>query len=253
MGGQMALSTNEAPLFDGKNYSSWRENMKQYLKSRASEVWYSVVSKPWNLTTSKNISKFATQIRVKKNNEVALKILLNGLSDTVKASMGLCTSAKELWMKLEKMYQIKREVIEDIPIKDEKEDSAINKGKDSPQSSNCNNVDIEFSPASKEEDSDTIEENFVSIYPMEEVEEELSKIKHKVDWGFGEYNYDHDYSDYIYLYEYTKEFLEKNQKHILEIKEMLKDNEKVISEQDIQLEEKEEEIDKLKNEISQVK
>jgi uncharacterized protein YigA (DUF484 family) len=87
---------------------------------------------------------------------------------------------------------------------------------------------------------------------MEE-EEELSNIKQKVDWGFGEYNYDHDYSDYNYLYEYTKEFLEKNQKHILEIMEILKDNEKVIYEQDIQLEEKEEEIDKLKNEISQVK
>jgi hypothetical protein len=35
-----------------------------------------------------------------------------------------------------------------------------------------NNVDIESSPASKEEDSDTIKECSVSIYPMEEVEEE---------------------------------------------------------------------------------
>jgi len=34
MGGQMALSTNESPLFDGKYYSSWREGMKWYLKSR---------------------------------------------------------------------------------------------------------------------------------------------------------------------------------------------------------------------------
>jgi chromosome segregation ATPase len=39
----------------------------------------------------------------------------------------------------------------------------------------------------------------------------------------------------------------------LEIKEMLKDNEKIIYEQDNQLEEKEEEIEKLKKEISQVK
>jgi hypothetical protein len=35
-----------------------------------------------------------------------------------------------------------------------------------------NNVDIESSPARKEEDSDTIKECSVSIYPMEEVEEE---------------------------------------------------------------------------------
>jgi hypothetical protein len=33
----------------------------------------------------------------------------------------------------------------------------------------------------------------------------------------------------------------------MEIKEMLKDNEKIVSEQNVQLEEKEEEIEKLKN------
>ena len=81
------------------------------------------------------------------------------------------------------MYQIKREDTKDIPIKDEEEDSTINKGKDSPQYFDCNNVDIKISPASKEEDLDTIEECFVSIYPMKEVEEELSKTKQKVDWS----------------------------------------------------------------------
>ena len=35
-----------------------------------------------------------------------------------------------------------------------------------------NNVDVESSPASKEEDSDRIEECSVSIYPMDEVGEE---------------------------------------------------------------------------------
>jgi hypothetical protein len=32
MGGQMVLSAIKAPLFDGTDYSSCRENMKQYLK-----------------------------------------------------------------------------------------------------------------------------------------------------------------------------------------------------------------------------
>ena len=168
MGGQMALSAIEAPLFDGTNYSSWRGNMKQYFKSKGSEVWNSVVSKPWDLTTSKNLSKIIVQRRARKNNEVALKIL-NGLSDTFKASIGLCTFAKDLWLKLEKMYQIKSKYIEDIPIKDEDEDSTINKSKDSPQYFDCNRSDIESSSASKE-DSDTIIECSVSIYPMEEEE-----------------------------------------------------------------------------------
>jgi Zn-finger protein len=116
------------------------------------------------------------------------------------------------------MYQIKRE------------DSAINKGKESPQSSDCNNVDIEFSPASRKEDSNTITKCFVSIYPMEEEEEKLSKAKEKVDWSLFECLYDHNESDYSYLHDYTQEFLEKSQKHVLEIKDMLKDSKKIIYE-----------------------
>jgi hypothetical protein len=85
---------------------------------------------------------------------VALNILLNGLLDTVKASIGLCKSTKDLWLKLEEMYQTKRQDKKDLPIKDEEEESTINKGKDSPQYFDCNNVDIESSPASKEEDSE---------------------------------------------------------------------------------------------------
>jgi hypothetical protein len=42
----MDLSTIEAPLFDGTDYYSWRETMKQYLKSRGFEVWNLVVSIP---------------------------------------------------------------------------------------------------------------------------------------------------------------------------------------------------------------
>jgi hypothetical protein len=129
MGGQMALSAIESPLFDGTNYSSWRENMKKYLKSKGSKVWNSVVRNPWDLNKSNNLSKITLQRRARKKNEVALKILLNGLLDIVKASIGICTSSKDLWLKLEKMYQIKSEDTEDIPIKDEVEDSAINKGK----------------------------------------------------------------------------------------------------------------------------
>jgi hypothetical protein len=66
MGGHMAFSAIESPLFDGTNYSSWRENMKQYLKSKGSEFWNSVVSNPCDLTTSKNKSKVTVQRRARK-------------------------------------------------------------------------------------------------------------------------------------------------------------------------------------------
>jgi hypothetical protein len=204
MGGHMVVSSIEAPLFDGTYYSSWRENMKKFLKSKGFEVWNPVVSKPEDLTTSNNLSKITIQRRARKNNEVALKILLNGLSDTVKTRIVLCTSTKNLWLKLENMYQIKNEDTEDIPIKEEDEDSAINKVKESPQYFDCNSSDIESSSASKEEDSDTITECSVIIYPMEEEEEKLSKAKEKVDWSLYEYLYHHNESDYSYLHDYTQ-------------------------------------------------
>jgi hypothetical protein len=65
---------------------------------------------------------------------------------------------------------------------------------------------------------------------MEEEEEELSKAKEKVDWSFHEYFYHHNESYYSYLHNYTQEFLEKSQKHVMEIKKMLKDSEKIIYE-----------------------
>jgi len=43
----MDKQTNEVPLFDGTNYSQWRERMKRYLKSKGSGVWDII-------TTSKN-------------------------------------------------------------------------------------------------------------------------------------------------------------------------------------------------------
>jgi hypothetical protein len=81
---------------------------------------------------------------------------------------------------------------------------------------------------------------------MEELEEELSELKRKVEWGLFEYNYDHCYIEYSYLSYNTKKFLKKNQNHILKLKEMLKEQEES---KNTQLEEKEEEIKRLKNEI----
>jgi hypothetical protein len=103
MGGKIVISTNEAPLFDGTNYSSWRENMKRYMKSRGYGVLDSVVSKPWHLTTSKSKTKSTKEAR--KKNPVALKAIQDGLSYQVKEMMRNYKFAKELWLQLENSYQ----------------------------------------------------------------------------------------------------------------------------------------------------
>jgi hypothetical protein len=80
---------------------------------------------------------------------VALNTIFNGLSGSVKENIGQCTYAKDLWMKLEKVYQDKIQDTKDNPIKDVKQ---INEGKGSPKYSDCNNSecnDVECSPANK--------------------------------------------------------------------------------------------------------
>jgi DNA repair exonuclease SbcCD ATPase subunit len=45
------------------------------------------------------------------------------------------------------------------------------------------------------------EECYVNIYPMDEVEEELSKAKQKFDWSLYVYHFDHNDSDYSFLHD----------------------------------------------------
>jgi hypothetical protein len=67
----------------------------------------------------KNKSKFAAQREEKKNDALALKTILSGLSSPIKERMEQCTSTKDLWLKLEDTYQSNKEKkdIEDNSIK----------------------------------------------------------------------------------------------------------------------------------------
>jgi hypothetical protein len=117
----------------------------------------------------KNKSKFASKNEEKKNDALALKTIFNGLSSSIKESMGQCTSAKDLWLNLEKTYQGKKEYLEDNSIK-------INEGKESPKSSNFNNSkcdNVECFSTSEEENLEIVCVELDESYPMEEVEEEL--------------------------------------------------------------------------------
>jgi hypothetical protein len=60
---------------------------------------------------------------------------------------------------------------------------------------------------------------------MERIEENLLELQNKVEDGLYEYNNDHYYIYYSYLSDNTKNFLKKNQRHILKLREMLKEQE----------------------------
>jgi hypothetical protein len=66
-----------------------------------------------------------------------------------------------------------------------------------------------------------------------------------VEESLYEYSNDHYYIYYSYILDNTKKFLRRSQRHILKLKRMLKEQEESNK---TQLEEKEEEITRLKNE-----
>jgi hypothetical protein len=113
---------DEVPILDEENYSTWRIEMRVHLKTIGATIWKEAIRGSVSL---KNKSKYAAQREGKKNDALALKTILSGLSSPIQESMGQCTSTKDLWLKLEKTYQEKKEDVEDHSIK-------IIKGKESP-------------------------------------------------------------------------------------------------------------------------
>jgi hypothetical protein len=266
---------DEIPILDEEKYSTWRIDMIIHLKTMGATIWKATIGGSVPL---KNKSKYVAQREGKKNDALALKTILSGLSSPIKESMGQCTSAKDLWLKLEETYQSKKEKkdIEDNSIKThegkespktlgciisksddvgKKEDleDISNEGKESTQTLDCNNSkcdDVEFFSTSEEENLEVVWIKSIDFYPMEEVEEKLLELKEKVERGLYEYSNDHYYIDYSYLLNNTKKFLKKSQRHILKLKEMIKE---LKESSKTQLEEKEEDITRLNNEKEYMK
>jgi hypothetical protein len=265
---------DEIPILDEENYSTWRIEMRVYLKTMGATIWKAAIGGSVPL---KNKSKFAAQREGKKNDALALKTILSGLSSPIKESMGQCTSTKDLWLKLEETYQKKKEDVEDHSIKiikgkesltldcicddfkgkescddvGKKEDieDTSNEGKESPKTLDCIDSkcdDVEFF-SSEEDDLETVCVKFDDSYPMERIEENLLELQKEIEEGLYRYRSDHFYTHYNYLSDNTKKFLRRSQRYILMLKEMLKESNKT------QLEEKEEEITRLKNEKENVK
>ena len=97
---------DEIPTLDEENYSTWRIEMKVYLKTMGAAIWKATIG---GYVLLKNKSNFAAQREGKNNDALTLKIILSGLSSPIKEIMGQCTFAKDLWLNLEETYQSKEE------------------------------------------------------------------------------------------------------------------------------------------------
>ena len=93
-------SNDEVPVLDVTDYFGWRSKMKAYLKKFG--VWEIVVNPP---AQSNKKTKSAAQKDSMKVNTIALKFLMDGLSISIKESVGEHTSTKDLWFKMESEYK----------------------------------------------------------------------------------------------------------------------------------------------------
>ena len=86
---------DEVSILDEEDYSTWRIEMRLYLKTMGAAIWKATIG---GYVPLKNKSKFATQREGKNNDAFDLKTILSGPSIPIKESMGQCTSAKDLWL-----------------------------------------------------------------------------------------------------------------------------------------------------------
>ncbi len=86
------VTQHELPLLDGHNYSFWSYRMQKVLKTIGIDVWKSVTT---GYTAPKKV-KTMTQKDARKNNSMAMEIILEGLTDSIKKEIGNYFLAKEL-------------------------------------------------------------------------------------------------------------------------------------------------------------
>ena len=80
----------KAPLFNG-NFDIWVARMRNFLKNKGIEVWKLVITN----SMLEGESEYNTR---------AMKIILDGLPDSMKANLEKCSSAKGIWDKLHDLH-----------------------------------------------------------------------------------------------------------------------------------------------------
>jgi hypothetical protein len=93
---------NGIPQFDGQKYAFWSIRMKTYIQEQGFQVWKSIIDGYTAPTVPPTNDK---EVNLGENNFKAINVLLNGLSDTVFTKVAHCKYAKEIWDKLQNIYE----------------------------------------------------------------------------------------------------------------------------------------------------
>ncbi len=98
---QEGLTNTRSPLFHGDNYAFWKIRMRSHLMALGFGVWRSVV-KGYDEASSESTN---VDEKAYTNDAKALNAILNGLGNSVFVKVMHCKTSKEIWDKLESIYE----------------------------------------------------------------------------------------------------------------------------------------------------
>ncbi|VFQ98542.1 unnamed protein product [Cuscuta campestris] len=106
-------STSRPPLFDGTNYSYWKERMRIYIRSTNFQLWLVIkngeeipMKKVGETTVPKTENEFdAEDIKKVENYAKAINMLYCAVNPDDYRKISCCTTSKEMWDKLEVTYE----------------------------------------------------------------------------------------------------------------------------------------------------
>ncbi|VFQ77676.1 unnamed protein product [Cuscuta campestris] len=112
-------STSRPPLFDGTNYSYWKERMRIYIRSTNFQLWLVIkngeqipMKKVGETTVPKTEVEFdAEDIKKVENYAKAINMLYCAVNPDDYRKISCCTTAKEMWDKLEVTYEGKKTTV----------------------------------------------------------------------------------------------------------------------------------------------
>jgi hypothetical protein len=99
---QEGMSSNKAPLFNGGGYALWKIRMKSYMLALGFDVWKSVVD---GYTAPATPPTDTAGKKICNDNSRAVNAILGGLTNPIFVKVMHCKSAKEIWDKLEVVYE----------------------------------------------------------------------------------------------------------------------------------------------------
>ncbi|VFQ65582.1 unnamed protein product [Cuscuta campestris] len=106
-------STSRPPLFDGTNYTYWKERMRIYIRSTNFQLWLVIKNgeeTPMKKVNEKLVPKTedefdAEDIKKVENYAKAINMLYCAVNPDDYRKISCCTTAKEMWDKLEVTYE----------------------------------------------------------------------------------------------------------------------------------------------------